>query len=1189
MDSILSRDDLTREQRRDLTATERGADTSPVIRDRDPHTEDGNLTVTETISRPDSVSLGGEVATDRVTKPRLDGPRPSFLVKWLAILGSIIGFTLFIAVPFMPVNQSQTSLSWPQNGGLNSVNAPLVGYSPLDLQFRVPISMARELPDKDDGVLVGTMPPEADKATANGMQVRVRDGVLSVISKNRVLLSLNKAEMKDNAGGVVVIHSTPDETSARVPGGFDEDGEPLGDTVKEDIRPQVTGVYTDVPSDANPASTAFAGLDVQIEIDSRFTSTPTTLKIAVMAGGLVMLVLSLWAMSRIDRVDGARRVRWMRRDWWKPTFLDGIVVLVLAFWHFFGSNTSDDGYILTMARAAHDAGYMANYYRWFGVPESPFGWPYYDLLALMTHVSSTSVWVRLPATIAALAAWFVISRLVIPRLGNGISRRRVAYWSAAGVLLAFWLPYNNGLRPEPVIALATLMTWVCIERAILTRRLLPAACGVIIATLALGSGPTGLMAIAALLTGLPALIRIVIQRHRALGGGLLAPVMQIAPFLPAGTMILVGVFGNQTLATVLEAVRVRGIAGPNSAWYEEPIRWYSLMLQSNDGSLTRRFAVLVALVALGITIAALLRHRTVPGALAAPATRLVFIFLGTMFFMTFTPTKWTHHFGVYAGVAAALAALAAMAVSHWAINSVRNQLLFTGLMIFLLSYCMMSINGWWYVGAYGIPWFDKTPQYDHFEFGNLVLLISLVVLGIGAAFTFVEEYRGHRNPGSIASRLRIGTIAASPIAVATFLVVTFSILSFTKGMVSQYPAYTIGLGNMRSLSGQTCQMAEDVLMETDSTDAVLKPVSGSQADSLAPDDWTQGFSPDGLPPEMLENPASSDNTKTDEDTETPKNGVLSPDESSSDSADSENKATEEEKQADREKSANGSSAKLPFGLDPEKVPVLGSYSPDVQQPAKLMSQWYRLPAETANAPLVVVSAAGNIAHNDINGVDQEGQELILELGKKSGDGYQVIGEITPYDVGPAPVWRNLRFPVDELPDEANYVRIVARDTDLGRDEWIAVTPPRVPELTSLVDVMSGDMPTLPDWPVSLQFPCQRPFDHWGGVAEIPKYRILADHGLTAVGPDMWQDDLGGGPLGWTDAISEEIEIPTYLRNDWKREWGSVIKLDPRTDSEGVTPDTAQIDVEEVTRSGLWYPGPMALDRELLLEAGELEE
>ena len=44
---------------------------------------------------------------------------------------------------------------------------------------------------------------------------------------------------------------------------------------------------------------------------------------------------------------------------------------------------------------ADHAGYMSNYFRWFGSPEDPFGW-FYNLLALMTHVSDASIWMRLP-------------------------------------------------------------------------------------------------------------------------------------------------------------------------------------------------------------------------------------------------------------------------------------------------------------------------------------------------------------------------------------------------------------------------------------------------------------------------------------------------------------------------------------------------------------------------------------------------------------------------------------------------------------------------------------------------------------------------------------------------------------------------------------------------------------------------
>ena len=185
-----------------------------------------------------------------------------------------------------------------------------------------------------------------------------------------------------------------------------------------------------------------------------------------------------------------------------------MVTAVLVWWHFVGANTSDDGYILTMARVSEHAGYMANYYRWFGTPEAPFGW-YYDLLALWAHVSTASVWVRLPTLLMALACWWVISREVIPRLGHAVKISRAAAWTAAGMFLAFWLPLNNGLRPEPIIALGILLTWCSVERGVATSRLLPVAIAIIIGALTLFSGPTGIAAVGALLVAIGPLKTIV--------------------------------------------------------------------------------------------------------------------------------------------------------------------------------------------------------------------------------------------------------------------------------------------------------------------------------------------------------------------------------------------------------------------------------------------------------------------------------------------------------------------------------------------------------------------------------------------------------------------------------------------------------------------------------------------------------
>lgn len=419
---------------------------------------------------------------------------------------------MFVLLPFLPVNQVQSSLSWPQNGELSSVNAPLISYAPQSMDASIPVSALDSLND-NQSLVMGTLPLDSTDATNRGLFVRTIDGNLDVIVRGEVLLDLSPTEVNrlpDDA--ILEISSTEETTSAEITGTAFS-GETEGDE-----RPQVTGVYTELVDDPSTASAlASAGLNVDIEINSRFTSSPSLLKYAAIFIGLASVLVSLWTLHRMDILDGRKAHRFLPANWYKLKPLDGVVVAILVFWHFLGANTSDDGFIMTMARVSQNADYMANYYRWFGVPESPFGAPYYDLLALMAYISTSSIWLRLPALLAGLIMWFVITREVMPRFGSLVNGRRVAHWSAAMVFLAFWLPYNNGTRPEPIIAMGALLAWVSFERAIATSRLLPAAIGVIIATISLASGPTGLMAVAALLVSLSALIRILYRRLPLIG------------------------------------------------------------------------------------------------------------------------------------------------------------------------------------------------------------------------------------------------------------------------------------------------------------------------------------------------------------------------------------------------------------------------------------------------------------------------------------------------------------------------------------------------------------------------------------------------------------------------------------------------------------------------------------------------
>ena len=76
--------------------------------------------------------------------------------------------------------------------------------------------------------------------------------------------------------------------------------------------------------------------------------------------------------------------------------------------------------------------------------------------------------------------------------------------------------------------------------------------------------------------------------------------------------------------------------------------------------------------------------------------------------------------------------------------------------------------------------------------------------------------------------------------------------------------------------------------------------------------------------------------------------------------------------------------------------------------------------------------------------------------------------------------------------------------------------------------------------------------------------------------DVQNDFCPGGALATAEAVNYSYEIPGYLANDWARDWGSIAKYTPRTNSAGDTPALAQVDLAETTRWGLYTPGPMKI-------------
>ncbi|WP_102419333.1 arabinosyltransferase domain-containing protein [Mycobacterium sp. 4858] len=1058
--------------------------------------------------------------------------------RLVAAVAGIVGLLLCALVPLLPVRQTTATVLWPQgvvDGHVTQVTAPLVSGAPRALDISVPCAAIATLP-AGGGLVISTLPTGGVDAGKNGLFVRADKDSVVVAFRDTVAAVAPRPAVAGGACSVLHAWADAGGTGAEFVGIPGASGR-----LSTDKKPQVGGIFTDLKVPAQP------GLSARVDIDTRFITSPTAVKLLAMAVGALAVLTAVIALAALDRrsrgggtlVNWRSPIAWLSRyrpraRWssWRRVgvatwIADAGVIATLLLWHVIGATSSDDGYNLTIARVAPKAGYIANYYRYFGATDAPFDW-YLGLLSRLASVSTAGVWMRLPATLAGIACWLVISHCVLRRLGpgrGGLAANRVAVFTAGAVFLAAWLPFNNGLRPEPLIALGVLTTWMLVERAIALQRLAPAAVAIFVAMLTATLAPQGLIAVAALLTGSRAIAQ-TIRRRRATDG-LLAPLAVLAASL---SLITVVVFRSQTLAAVAESARIKYKVGPTIAWYQDWLRYYFLTVESNpDGSMSRRFAVLVLFLCLFGMLVILLRRGGVPGVASGPAWRLIGTTALGLLLLTFTPTKWAVQFGAFAGLAGALGAVTAFALARIGLHNRRNLTLYVTALLFVLAWATSGINGWFYVGNYGVPWYDIQPVIASHPVTSMFLTLSILTGLLAAWQHFRMDYTGHTE---VEDNRRNRVLASTPLLVVASIMVVGEVASLTKGAVFRYPLYTTAKANLAAitsgLSPQSCAMADDVLTEPDPNAGMLQPAPGQ---TFGPDGPLGGLTPVGFKPDGVGDDLRSYPVVT-------KPGVVNSDASPNkpNAAMSDSAGTAGGRGP---AGVNGSHAALPFGLDPARTPVMGSYGEN-SLAATATSAWYQLPPRTPDRPIVVVSASGAIWSYKEDGTFTYGQSLKLQWGATRPDGTtQPLGEVQPIDIGPEPAWRNLRFPLTWAPPEANVARIVAYDPNLSSDQWFAFTPPRVPVLETLQQLMGSRTPVLMDIATAANFPCQRPFSEHLGVAELPQYRILPDHKQTASSSNGWEASEAGGPFLVTQAMLRTSTVSTYLRGDWYRDWGSV--------------------------------------------------
>ncbi|MBA8827477.1 arabinosyltransferase C [Saccharopolyspora lacisalsi] len=1056
---------------------------------------------------PDEESPGGATKTRR-------GPVAKRLWITASVLG-LLGAILSIAVPFLPVVHDITTLKWPTAQGTQAVSAPLVRYSPIELNASVPCQTARSLDARtqDQALVLGTNPPGSEYGKLTGMTLQVTGGQLTLLSKGRQL-GTTPIPSGDCS---ISIHSDAFRTTAGV------GNQPLADIHGEDRRPQLTGIYSDIDEQQDPTR----GLSFSAQVDNRWSTQGTVLKFVVMGVAVLCFIGSVITLRKLDVRAGRRPPKLAPPGWWKPTLRDGGVFAALGVWWLIGAMTSDDGYILTIARARADAGYISNYFRWFAVPEAPFGW-FYELYSLWVQVSTATPWVRLPALLMGMASWLLISREVLPRLGQQVRRSNASGWAAAAVFLAFWLPYNNGLRPEPVVVLFSLLSLAAVERAVAARRLMPAAVGLVGASLALGASPHGLVAVLPYIAALKPLIRLVRLRIQEFGW---LPVL--APIAASGFVILNLVFWDQTWKSVAEATRVRTDIGPSHSWYEEFQRYSLLFSQSADGSMTRRFPVLLVILCLITCAVVLLRRGRIRGAALGPSRRLLGVTGMTFVVLMMVPTKWTHHFGIFAAVGGALAALTALATSGSVLRSRRNRAAFFAGLMLILAFAATGLNAWWYVSGWGIPWFNKPPSYHGYEASTFLLIIA----GIALAVAFIEHLRtDEHNPTVVDVReqekrsraLRLGT---APLSLICALLVLGELALFGKAIEEQWGSYSLGGDNLQTLAGGSqCGLSDSVYVERNPLAGML-PVSQRQPSDPAPDTDVpdrnakeetprqylgarmEGFRRGGFPP--------GDGSETFEKDWQP-----------------------------------------PYGFGTDKAPVWGSYDPNGMATGELRTQWYDLPKRAREGQVpIVLSLAGS---------ESGANSLFVEYGKQTEEGFEVL-ERRPVRKGPPPGWRDARISVDRAATGAEQIRVVAVDQSLGSDGWLSVSAPRVPRLTNMTEFI-GDAPTFVEWTAAFQHPCLEVPSISHGIAEMPRFRVTAGGTLRSIGQG-WSSPDAGGPFGWLSVTTSMRTLPTYLEGNIHRDWGTLYAVDPYAPR--ALPAQAAMNIRKETHWGTWTPGPLS--------------
>nr|WP_281376564.1 arabinosyltransferase domain-containing protein [Actinomycetospora corticicola] len=711
-----------------------------------------------------------------------------------------------MAFPFAPVSQPVVTYAWPTSAAPTGAAIPMLPYQPQSLTVTVSADAARAT--GPGTVLFSTAPLVADPLAEplQGLTVRVdADRTLDVTSGGRTFDPVPPGSLRVESTIAATTLSVDGREVARADG---------------DVRPAVAGAFT--------GAATSAGLSFSAVGDTRFQTTAGGWKVAL---GVVAVLAFLVALGALLLLRG-RKASLLSSSGRNATSSRGPrarladlgVVGGLLLWQVIGPLTVDDGYIAGIVRSLGQNGQVGTVFRWLNSPETPFGW-FYEVLALIAGVDPAPFWLRLPATALGIVGWFLLSRCVLPRL------TAPSMPLLAGVVyLAWWLPYDLGVRPEPWVLVGSALVFVLVERAIERSSPVALVGALAIAGFTLAVTPTGLMAFVPLLVGAAALLR------------LLKPTTLVVGIAALG-LTLVLVYAGQTWASVLDSVGIRTLIGGDRPWTDEYVRYASLLTVGDaEGNLGRRAPVLLLVLAFA-ALAFGARDR-----LTGTSRRVVVVTLLSLVSLAFTPTKWTHHFGAFAvlGTATTLLALEAWRRSVPDDGSRRLRRASVGVAVAagVSGLTLAGYNQWHWISSYAITWSTLSPQLGGVRFADAVLVLGAVVavvLAVLALRRSGEPATGRQQRRFPVMRGGAATEWGPALAIGVVvLVVAIEVLSFARTAYQRRDSYTLASDSVASLTGHSCGIADRLRVERDPLAGLLPaeqpgalPTTGPDGPSMA--------------------------------------------------------------------------------------------------------------------------------------------------------------------------------------------------------------------------------------------------------------------------------------------------------------------------------------------------------------------